>query len=77
MSWGFRFDFDGGYDDDDDDSVADEPHIYITDPDGADRLEVLEDAVPTVKRPDMDETHWRLPDASLTMRLLTFLNASA
>ena len=73
--YGYRFDYDGGIDDDEGDFVSDPPHIYITAPDGSDFLEVFLDPTATVAKPDSDDFHWSAPSA--VVALVALLNANA
>ena len=77
MAYSYRFDYDGGNRNDDGRFVADMPHVLIVAPDGTDIIEVFEEPLTTVASPDIDDAHWRLPDESLAMRVLTFLNENA
>ena len=72
----WRFDYDGGCEDESGHFVSEEPHIYIweTGAHGGDIMEIYEAPIPTVEYPDCDDDHWRLPDDSLTESIIKFLN---
>lgn len=73
--FGFRFDYDGGAEDEHGRFISDPPHVYITGPDGADFMEVFVDVEPAVDLPDSDDSHWVVPP--LVNEVIMALNLGA